>query len=308
MRLLAIGLLFLLNQFAKAQNFDLTENKQWNQLMQLNPSMTAIGGEFRTIMNDVGGINLGLESPLFKKRANIGLMYQRAGLSNLTRDRLMAVIGRKKEFTSGNVLRIGVNANWNRLQLLAPSFGGYALTDFSGNRYLVDSTLHAARSGINSYIDAGIGLSFERKNLIFGLDARQLSKANISPFNGIENRLKPQLSAQLGGFFGKKPDQNWFPKAVYSLQNGEQYAQFGLSHIRKHLSISGISEFYNGNTTLAVRFNFKKGRFFLSLEYADEANAFEQFELQNLRYVFNFSILKNKETGTALVESLRMLY
>ena len=309
MRILIISIVFLLfSARMAAQNFDLSNNKQWNQLMQLNPALTAVGGELRTLINAHDGLNIGLETPLINKPWQLGVMYERSSIEQMSRNRFNAYVSHLKELKNNGVLRMGLSGHWTDQRFFPPSEGNYVFKDFSGFIYMVDSALHTKRREMQTYLSTGAGLTFEKKNLLFGLSARNLIPQDVSLFEGIELKIKPEISAQLGGYFGKQEYRAWFPSAVYSYQNGEQYFQFGVSHMRKFLIIHALAEVMENNGQFGFGLNYRRGPVFISLLYRDDYRAFTSLSAENLQFVLHFTLLKGSRASTEIVQKLKLLY
>lgn len=291
---LCLILLMLTRLLGVCQNTDLGLQKKWNQLMQLNPALTSYNGELRTLVETGAGVNLGLETPVFKSKWNTGAFYLRESVPQMLRNRVNLYVSRVHQTKKNADLRFGMNGSWVQKRFFElKDLNSYRITDFNGYVYDIDSTVNALLLPERTYLDAGLGFSYRKKNLLFGFTARNLMQPDISIIKDLTVTQLPELGVQLGGFV-KKGEAQWFPVMMLNTQDGTWYGQLGLSYVKKTLSLGASYEQWENIRLMAAQVNYRKGPLFLSLRYsADAADAFD-FDKDQLQMVLNLSLLRKK--------------
>lgn len=287
---LLLGIFFT----AGAQNTDLGLQKRWNQLMQLNPALTSYTGEFRTLVETGAGVNLGLEAPVFKSKWNTGAFYLRESVPQLLRNRVNLYVSRVHQTKKNADLRFGMNGSWVQKSFFElKNLPTYRITDFNGHIYDIDSTVKSLLLPDRTYFDAGIGLSYRKKNILIGLTARNLLQPDISIVKDLTVKQLPELGMQLGGFV-KRGEAQWFPVMLLNIQDGAWYGQMGLSYLRKTLSIGASYEQWESVRLMSMQLNYRKGPLFLSFRYAGNLAESFEFDSDQLQVVINLSILRKR--------------
>lgn len=312
-RLTSILLLFVaVIHSSLAQNVDLVNDKEVQELNKLNPALTGVLNRLRVLGNASQNVDLGLETRVFKSPNHLGFYAKFDNLENLERQSFNFSYSRDVVSKDALQLKLGGNIDYqvkvfhNDKQILKD----FSFKDFNGFEYKIDSA-NAKDFNVESKIfDLSIGSSVLYKNLILGVTLNHLNAPDVSVQKGVEQFTNLSISAQLLGFFKLGENITVIPTAIYANQKTDDFTSLGMSVNYKTITLNGQYEDLNGYTgyDFGISARLMK-RHLLNVSYrTDLASASIGQSAAIISATINSTLFKPKKELEGILDKIKLVY
>ncbi len=252
-----------------AQNLDLLNNKDFQEMNKLNPSLTGVLNRFRFLGNQSTSTDLGFETRWFKSASHLGFNINLNSIDNLSRRSFNASYARDFNLSEHATFKLGANVDY-QIKVFHQGdqiLNNISFKDFNGFEYHVDSLNIKDFSVDSKFWDVDLGASLLFKNILVGVNVNHINRPDISIQRGVEQLADLELNAQLVGFFNLGLI-TVMPTGVYAVQQDDVFSSYGLSLNRKQLTLNAQYESYNDDYgyDFGVSYRYKK-RHFINLSY-----------------------------------------
>jgi|GEM_PF-1394029 len=307
-----ICVLSLSNCYVFAQNSDLVNNKEIQELNKLNPALTGVLNRLRVLGNASQNVDLGIETRLFKSANHLGFYAKFDNLDNLDRQSFNFSYARDVFVKAGLKVKLGGNIDYqikvyhNDQQILKD----FSFKDFNGFEYRIDSA-NAKDFNIDSKVfDLSVGSSLLYKNIVLGVTLNHLNTPDVSIQKGIEQFSDLSISAQLLGFFKLGKQITVIPTAIYANQKEDDFTSLGMSVNYKSVTFNGQYEDLNGYTGydfgLTVRLI---KRHLLNLSYRTDLVSVSQGQSSAIiSATINSTLFKPKKELEGILDRIKLVY
>ena len=306
-----LSVLTLCLQSTQAQNLDLLNDKEFQELNKLNPSFTGILNRFRFLANQSNGTDLGLESRVFKSASHIGFTATFDNIAHLDRKSFNFAYARDFDVSEKIQLKLGGNVDYqikvfhNGNQL----FQDFSFTDFNGFEYKVDS-LNSKDFDVDAkFFDVGLGGSILLKNTIIGFNLNHINTPDISIQEGLKQVADIEINAQFVGFYKIGEALTLIPSALFSKQKDDQFSSAGLSLNFKTVTFNGQYEQLNDQTgyDLGLSVRFRK-RHLINVSYRTNLATTANQKDGIFSATLNSTIFKPKKDLEGILDRVKVLY
>ncbi len=309
--LILISLLGLLFQGTQAQNVDLLNDKEFQELNKLNPSLTGVLNRFRFMANQSSNTDIGFETRVFKSLSHIGFTATFDNIDNLDRKSFNFAYARDVDINDKIQLKLGGNVDYqikvfhHNNQIL----NDFSFTDFNGFEYKVDS-LNINDFRVDSkFFDVGIGGSLLFKNLVLGFNLNHINTPNISVQDGLKQLAGVEINAQLLGFIKLGQDGMLIPSVIYAQQRDDAFTSAGLSLNFKTVTLNGQYEDLNGQSGYDFGISARvKKRYLVNISYRSNLATTGNQKDGILSATINGSIFKPKKELEGVLDRIKVLY
>lgn len=295
----------------KAQNLDLLNNKELQELNKLNPSLTGVLNRLRFLGNQSTNTDLGLETRLFKSASHIGFTASFDNLDHIDRKSFNFAYARDFDLSEKLQLKLGGNVDYqikvfhggNRL------FEGYSFKDFNGFEYKVDS-LNINDFDIDAkFFDVGFGGSLLFKNLVMGVNINHINTPDISVQEGIKQLADFELNAQLMGFVKLGQFGMLIPSAIYAKQKDDAFLSGGVSLSYKTFTLNGQYEDLNGQTGYDVGMSLLlRKRHLVNVSYRSNLATTASTKDGIFSATLNTALFKPKKELEGVLDRIKLVY
>jgi len=307
---LLILALLMIPSVVKAQNYDLVDDKEFQELNKLNPSLTGVLQRFRVLANQATSTDLGIETRLFKSVNYLGFNVRLDNQNNI--DRQSYNVSYARDFKLAKVIdwKLGANMNYevkifNQGKQVNSNFN---LTDFNGFEYRFDSINPQDYSIESKVFDLSLGTSFLFKNLVLGVTANHINTPDVSLQNGVEQLKDFAINAQLIGFFNIGKSLMIMPTGIYAQQGDDVFSSYGASINIKNITFNGQYEMLGdvSGIDVGVSYRFKKRHLF-NLSYRNDLTSGNS-KSSIISGTINSSIFKPKKDLEGVLDKIKALY
>lgn len=232
-----------------AQNLDLVNGKEFDDMAQLNPAFTGFLNELRLLTGASEELRAGLESKLFKTPNYLGFNFSMDEIDHLKRQSFRFNYARDKVIKENLTIKYAANLDYQvRTFHRSATDTAFTFSDFNGNTWDFDVNGPAFRVNTEA-IDIGLGVAAVYNQLIFGLNVRHLGGVDVSLVEGGQSQTLPvEINAQLAGFLDLLGKVKLFPNVMYSQVGSESSFALGIGVNKEKWSFNGqYEEFDNGN-------------------------------------------------------------
>jgi len=243
-------LLLLLSVFnsnkIQAQNLDLINGKEFDEMAKLNPAFTGVLEELRLLVGQSAQLRAGIESKLFKSVNYVGFNFEMDEIDHLKRQSYQFNYAREKEFGENLKLKFAGTADYQvRTFHRSATDTAFSFSDFNGNVWsFIEGTTDFNTN--TNYVDIGLGIGGIYKNLIFGINLNQLGNMSMDLNKDGEGVYVPiEFNAQVGGFMNLGSTIKLFPNLIYSAVGDESMFALGLGATKGNWSLNGQFESFD---------------------------------------------------------------
>lgn len=307
--LLALFIGLIVTQ-SSAQNYDLSQFKDFEQLAKVNPAFTGVLQKLRLLAANKGSdLNIAFETKLLKSDNYLGGGFNQLSQSNVRRQTFYAAYNRDKKLKNGAILKIAVQGDYIQKSFFktADATLPFTFKDFDGSTFNYDSSNMNNFTAQRNYTDLGFGLAYQGKRLIIGANARHLNQPKFSVDNSSSRRLPIEANAQLSSYFtmGKI---SFIPTAMLSVQGYDKYYQLGTGINYQDYTFIGQYELLNNRPLMDVGLTYRKGRIFAAVTYAADLKNDNGIDLSNVKITLNANLRKLKLEDKGMLKYLSFLY
>ena len=310
---LVILFLVLLTGFhsASAQNLDLINDKEFQELNKLNPSLTGVLNRFRFMANRATNTDLGLETRIFKSASHIGFTATFDNIDNLDRRSFNFAYARDFNVSEKMILKLGGNLDYKiKVFHQGNQLGqNFTFRDFDGFEYKVDSLNINDFSVDSKFFDLGLGGSLLFNNLVLGFNIKHINTPDISVQKGVEQLADIEFNTQLLGFIKLGESMTVIPSAIYAQQKDDAFTSLGVSLNFKTVTLNGQYEDLNGQSgyDLGVTVRFKK-RHLINVSYRTDLSTSASQKDGIFSATLNSTIFKPKKELESVLDKIKLLY
>jgi hypothetical protein len=310
--IVCLGMLLFSVSDIVAQNVDLVNDKEVQELNKLNPSLTGVLNRLRFLGNASQNIDLGLETRVFKSANHLGFYAKFDNLEDLERQSFNFSYARDLVDKAGLQVKLGGNLDYqvkvfhNDKQL----FTDFSFKDFNGFEYRIDSASAKDFNIESKVFDLSLGGSVLYKNLVLGVTLNHLNTPDVSVQKGIEQFTNMSVSAQLLGFFKVGQNVTVIPTAIYANQKDDAFTSLGVSINYKSVTLSGQFEDFNGYTgyDFGVYVRLMK-RHLLNVSYrTDLLSASVGQSAALISATINSTLFKPKKDLEGILDKIKLVY
>ena len=293
-----------------AQNYDLSQFKDFEQLAKVNPAFTGVLQKLRLLAANKGSdLNIAFESKLFKSDNYLGVGFNQLSQSNVRRQTFYAAYNRDKTFKNGAVFKVGIQGDYIQKNFYREADVQFPFTfkDFDGRSFRFDSSTMNNFSAQRNYADVGLGLAYQGKRIIAGVNARHLNQPKYSVDNTKDDRMPIEANAQLSSYFtmGKIAI---IPTGMLSVQGSDKYVQIGTGVNYLEYTFIGQYERLNDRPLIDVGVTFRQGRIFAAASYVADLKQDDGIDLSKLKITLNLNLRKLKLEDKGMLKYLSFLY
>jgi hypothetical protein len=296
LKYLSLACFFFLSLLSTAQNFDLINGKEFDEIAKLNPAFTGILEEFRLLSGRSGQLRIGLETKVLKTPNFIGFNFQKDNLENLKRQSLQFNYAGEKELNPNVILKFGANVDFEtRTFVRDEDDSAFQFSDFNGNKWDFNFNANNIKPEIE-FFDFNVAGGIVFKNLLMGLNVNHISRPDITfQENGSKEQLPFELSLQAAGFLNLSPTLRLFPNLIYSIQGDQNYFAAGLGITQNNFSLNGQYENWGDADRLDIGLLVRYERFLIGISYITEYETGltqSELTLDDFRLTLNTSLRK----------------
>jgi hypothetical protein len=295
---------------ARAQNYDLSQFKDFEQLAKVNPAFTGVLQKLRLLAANKGSdLNIAFETKLFKSDNYLGGGFNQLSQSNVRRQTFYASYNRDKKMKNEAILKIAVQGDYIQKSFFKESNATlpFSFKDFNGKIVNYDSSNMNNFSGQRNYADLGFGLAYQGKRILIGANARHLNRPKFSVDNSSDDKMPIEANMQLSSYFtfGKT---TFIPTGMLSVQGKDNYFQVGTGINYLDYTFIGQYEMLNDLPLLNMGLTYRKDRIFAAVTYAADLKNDDGIDLSNIKISLNLNLRKMKLENKGMLKYLSYLY
>ncbi len=295
---------------AKAQNYDLSQFKDFEQLAKVNPAFTGVLQKLRLLAANRGSdLNIAFESKLLKTDNYLGGGFNQISQNNVRRQTFYASYNRDKKLKNEAILKIAIQGDYIQKSFFkaADATLPFSFSDFDGSSFSYDSASASNFSTQRNYADLGLGIAYQGKRIIFGANARHLNQPKFSINNTVNDKMPIEANAQLSSYFsvGKL---SIIPTGMISVQGTDKYMQLGTGVNYLDYTFIGQYELLNDKPLVDIGVTYRKGRVFAAASYVADLKQDDGIDLSKLKITLNLNLRKLKLEDKGMLKYLSYLY
>lgn len=292
-----------------AQNLDIINDKEFQELNKLNPSFTGVLNRFRIMANTAQNTDIGFETRVFKSASHLGFTATFDDIDNLGRKSFNAAYARDFNFGNNKLFKLGANCDYQVKLFHQGNQVNFNFKDFNGFEYHVDSLNVNDFKVESKFFDVGVGASLLLNNIVLGVNINHVNRPDVSVQNGVEQLAKMEVNAQLLGFFKIGDLITVIPSAIYAQQESDAFSSFGLSLNRKSFTVNAQYEDLNGQIgyDFGITTRIKK-RHLVNISYRSDLSTVNNEKDGIFSATINSTIFKPKKELEGILDKIKVLY